>query len=166
VGAVDCEENQELCAEHGVGSFPTIKIFMAGGRGVGEHAGANTAKGLYEFAMEHLPSEVVNLRTKKHLDEFKGGACKEASSGCCAVLLTDKYETSPVLKSLSTQYHGVIAVGEARASNKVIGAEYGVDKFPTMVMECDGQPTVYDGELRADPLAEYFAKHGKRKAKK
>lgn len=106
---------------------------------------------------------MVNLRTKQHLDDFFEGPCKESSSSCCAVLLTDKYETSPVYKSLSVQHKGMLALGEARASNLQLAKEMGVDKFPSLVMVCGGQPSVYDGEIKAAPLAEFFAKYAKKK---
>jgi len=163
VGAVDCEAEQSLCADHGVESFPTVKLIIAGGRGEMEYTEAKTARALHDFAVENLPTEVVNLRTKPHLEDFLSGPCKEASSGCCAVLLTDKYETSPVYKSLSVQHKGVVALGEARASNKIIAKEMGVDDFPSLVMVCNGEPSVYDGELKAAPLTEFIGKHAKKK---
>lgn len=71
VGAVDCDEEAELCQEFDVQSFPTIKLFLAGGRGVEDFEGSKSAKAIHDFALEHVPSEVVNIRTKDHLDSFK-----------------------------------------------------------------------------------------------
>ena len=30
VGAVNCEEHKQLCAQHGVKGYPTIKVFLPG----------------------------------------------------------------------------------------------------------------------------------------
>eukprot|EP00960_Hanusia_phi_P037352 752888-Hanusia_phi.AAC.8 len=63
VGAVNCddEKNKQLCNQEGVDSFPTIKLYKSGGRGSVPYEGAQTVKALHDFALEHLPSEVVNL---------------------------------------------------------------------------------------------------------
>lgn len=39
-------------------------------------------------------------------------------------------------KSLSVEHYGVIALGEARASNKKIAHVFGVDSFPNLIMQC------------------------------
>ena len=73
---------------------------------------------MHKFALEHLPSHVVNLRHKKHLAEFRkrrcaplpgagegegegegegggggggGGGSSSSSSGMCVVFLSDGY---------------------------------------------------------------------------
>ena len=48
-----------------------VPLLQAGGRGAVDFTGSKTARALHDFVVENLPTEVVNLRTKQHLDDFK-----------------------------------------------------------------------------------------------
>jgi hypothetical protein len=50
------------------------------------------------------------------------------------LLLTDKYETSPIYASLSYKHRhdGFTAFAESRGGNAELAREYGVDKYPTL----------------------------------
>jgi len=50
-----------------------------------------------------------------------------------------------------------------RASNKKIGAELGVDTFPTLLMVCGDKITTYEGELKADPLETFLNGYSKKR---
>jgi len=162
VGAVDCEKDGARCQKEGATGYPTIMLYKAGGRGSVKFEGEPTAKALHDFVVEHLPAEVTNLRTPKHLADFKEGPCAKASSGCCAILLTDKYDTSPLYKTLSVTHSPTLAFGEARASNQKLGAELGVSTFPTLVVVCGKKVTPYDGEMKAAPLNDFLSKYSKK----
>lgn len=159
----DDDVNKGLCSKEGIEGFPTIKFYQAGGRGVDTYEGAQTPKALYEFAVERLPSQVVNLRTLPQLEAFKTENVTRATSKCGAVLLTDKFETSPLYKALSTHFYPQIAFAEARASNQKLAEAVGVASFPTLVMVCHGQVQEYDGDLKLEPLETFFKKYTKKR---
>ena len=121
-----------MLGPQGVEGYPTIKFFAAGGRGVYEYEGAHTAKAFYDFCVERLPAEIVNLRLVPQLDKFRSENVTRAASKCGAVLLTDKFETSPLYKALSAQFHTRVAFAEARASNQALAAALGVLPSPSL----------------------------------
>ncbi|CAM9204242.1 unnamed protein product, partial [Choristocarpus tenellus] len=115
------------------------------------------AKSLHEFTLERLPSEyVANLRRKEQVHSFLEGSCKAGSQwGVCGILFTDKFDTSPALKSLSFRYRDRVAFGEVRGKNDALAQAYFVLSQPQLIFFCGGDGAVtfpYEGELRGEAL--------------
>ena len=59
---------------------------------------------------------------------------KSASWGANMILFTSKSDTAPLTKSLASQFEGKIAFGESRASNKVLGDQFGVSRWWSLLV--------------------------------
>ena len=124
IGAVDCGSNKRealFCQEMGVAleSLPGFAMVIDGKLEFyfddedEEQQQVPTAKQLHEFAMDHMPKSLVhNINHMKAVeerllskDEFRGSV----------LLLTDKYETSPLYYSLAYHYRNKFVFGESRA---------------------------------------------------
>lgn len=152
MGAVNCEEQQGLCQQEGVEGYPTIRGYINGQ--AHEFSGGRSAAALKEFALGLIPNKVVALSSKRALEallkDCGGGARSGAAWGLCLVLVTDKRETSPLYRSLSSQYAGNVVFGEIRAATSgggaALAAELGVkppgvggdDALPALVAICNG----------------------------
>lgn len=163
VGAVNCEIEKELCSAHGVQSYPTVKAFVAGTE-VPYSGESNAVKPLREFALAQLPEgHAVNLRRPDTVQEFLSEKCSKAGgseSGVCAILFTDKYETSPTVKALAFAYKDRIALGEVRGSNANVESIFGITQHPTLLFICGGDKSVtfkYEGQFKAEALQKYMS---------
>ncbi|KAG5187864.1 heat shock protein 40 like protein [Tribonema minus] len=161
VGAVNCEKEQQLCAKHGVQGYPTLMAVVDGV--VTQYQGDNALRPLREFALEQVPAEhVVNIRRMETAEDFLKQQCSKkggSSSGACAILFTDKYETSPTMKALAYQYRGKVAIGEVRGSNQAVSQAFGVATYPELLVVCGGDKAAsfkYDGQLKAEPLQAFL----------
>ncbi|GFO15990.1 Dnaj homolog subfamily c member 10-like, partial [Plakobranchus ocellatus] len=65
VAHVDCEAHSSLCAQQGVNSYPTIRMYPAGSSGTGQYFGYSgwhrDANSLRSWVYNFLPSKVVKL---------------------------------------------------------------------------------------------------------
>lgn len=179
VGAVNCDEHQELCSQHGVKGFPTIKSFVPGQQGGRDYQGGRSAKAIADWALGLVPSAVVSLGNGQALDEFlascqgKGKARDRAAWAACAVLITDKSTTSPLWKALSTVYKGKVAFGEVRSKHAdVVAALVGSAgvQLPALVTVCNGDlqlAEVFKGKLKSEALSSHLSSYaGGRKCSK
>lgn len=123
-------------------SLPAFKVVVGSRNHIFDKKDENnqpveiTAKSLYEFVSDkvlpvqsaasgkavdsfdimnlRLPSQVYNLIHKSALDRAV------SSSGLAAVLLTTKFDTSLLLKSLAFHFKGQVAFGESRGGSESI----------------------------------------------
>ncbi|KAJ3487534.1 hypothetical protein NLG97_g6392 [Lecanicillium saksenae] len=99
----------------------------------------------------------VTRVTDKDLDGFlsKGDGAK-------ALLFTDKGTTSALLRSIAIDYLGVISVAQIRNKESKAVAQFGIEKFPTLVLvPGEGQePVVYDGELKKVDMVKFLSQAG------
>lgn len=112
--------------------YPTIKS-VVGGK-TQDYNGERSASALKNWGLSLIPNKVVTVTKAAQLSDFlqrcsdSGKSGKNAASwGVCVLLLTAKSETAPLYKSLSGQYGGRIAFGEARGSNKELAERFKVD---------------------------------------
>jgi protein disulfide-isomerase A6 len=162
VGAVNCDEQQELCGTFQVKGFPTIKLFPSKLTEVPKQKGAyhkvpedyqgpRSAAGLANFALSKLPSFVVPV-TSSNLEKFLGQELPKA------LLFTNKDKTSDLYIALSIDFHHRMVLGEAKHSDKKLVEQYGVTNFPTLLVIKDGQePVKYDGKLSHEPLFKFLS---------
>ena len=127
VGGVNCDDEEVLCGQNGVSGYPTIHLVIKG-----EHTpynGERSEKAIKKFVLDRVPTEVYNLRRKEQVtellstDKCKGIGGKSKGSkrseywGACAILHTEKFETSVMYKSLSVQLNDYMTLAEARGGN-------------------------------------------------
>ena len=89
-------------------------------------------KALREFALQGLPSRVTTVQNSRQLDAFLAKQCVEGWR-VCALLLTDKFETAPMVKALARRLKGEVQLGEVRAKNAKLSALLGVTSYPTLL---------------------------------
>ncbi|KAL4447472.1 hypothetical protein ABPG75_004691 [Micractinium tetrahymenae] len=161
VAAVNCEQQQVLCQQSGIRGYPTIKAF-SGGR-LHEYQGDRSARHLRDWALSLLPKHIKSVNKQAQLTDFlrqcTSGAGSSSKWGVCALLLSDKGETSALYKSLALRYLGKVAFGEALRSNAEVSAALGVTDYPTLLVVCGGNKDVvvkYEGEMKSTKIARFL----------
>jgi protein disulfide-isomerase A6 len=161
VGAVNCDEEQEICGTYEVKGFPTIKLFPSkltetkGGfhKKPEDYNGARSAGGMVSFALSKLPSFVTAV-TSSSEEKFLGNELNKV------LLFTNKDKTSDLYKALSIDYHHRLVLGEAKHTDKKLVAKYEVENFPTLlVIKSEGEVIKYDGKLGHELLTKFLEPH-------
>jgi hypothetical protein len=151
-GFVNCESS-ELCREHKISSYPTIVAVSQGNRIVQEPSNLGKIK---EFLLNQFPSDVKNIRSVQQVHEFSQNDCMKGKQ-FCLLLLSSTYESSLLLKSIAYQYkvkNIQFAIGEVRGSNKQVSSEFGISKYPALIMMC-GHKTSLVYEIFAKDMKNY-----------
>jgi protein disulfide-isomerase A6 len=153
VGKVDCTVEQSLCAQYKVEGYPTLKLFLPGGKVV-PYNGDRSPRAMADFAIENLQSTVSKVTTVDALNTFL-----EKSADLPHVLLfTSKATTPPVLKSLSMRFKKEFVFGEINQKNKEVVDQYKVDAFPTLLLvpSAGAEPVRYEGAIKPEALIEFL----------
>lgn len=116
-----------------VQGYPTIKAVVNGK--LQDYQGDRSASALKNWGLSLIPNKVVTVNKPAQLSDFlqrcssSGKSGKDAASwGLCVLLLTAKSETAALYKSLSGQFAGKIAFGEARGSNQELSDKFSIDR--------------------------------------
>ena len=155
VGGVSCEVHGDLCQRHGIQSYPSFKLVVEGK--TIDYQGAPDTKALFDFVTEHVPSKIANVRRPQQASEFLASAAKVRQPA--VLLFTDKYDTSLLYKGLSFQLRDVATFGEVRASNAIVSDKFGVGKYPTLLVFCEGNEDAvveYKGQMKAKEIKEFI----------
>ncbi|KAL2756717.1 hypothetical protein ACRALDRAFT_2102804 [Sodiomyces alcalophilus JCM 7366] len=163
VAAVDCDDdaNKPLCGQLGIKGFPTIKIVRPGSRPgkpvVEDYQGARTASAMVDAVVDKINNHVKRV-TDKDVDSFLSDNAENPK----ALLFTEKGTTSPLLRSITIDFLGVVTVGQVRNTQKAVVEKFGVEKFPTLLLlpPGDAEPIVYDGELKKDAMVAFISQLG------
>ncbi|DBA98372.1 TPA: hypothetical protein ACH3X3_012387 [Trebouxia sp. C0006] len=167
VAAVNCEEDKQLCGKHGVKGYPTIKSVVNGK--LHDYQGDRSASALKNWGLSLIPNKVVTVNKPAQLSDFlqrcsssSSKSSKDSASwSLCVLLLTAKSDTAALYKSLSGQYAGKIAFGEARGSNKELSDRLKVDSYPSLLAICNGDESSaqrYEGEFKSGPITSFLEK--------
>jgi hypothetical protein len=79
---------------------------------------------------------VINVNSVKHVQQRMLSTSATPSHPIVSILLlSDKYETSPIYAALSYNHRhdGFVAFGESRGSNAELAKEFGVKRYPTVL---------------------------------
>ena len=116
-----------------VQGYPTIKSVVNGK--LHDYQGDRSASALKNWGLSLIPNKVVTVNKPAQLSDFLQRCSSSNKSGktsaswsLCVLLLTAKSDTAALYKSLSGQYAGKIAFGEARGSNKELSDRFKVDR--------------------------------------
>jgi len=157
VGAVDCEKSEreaKFCLSKKVEDVPQFGMVVHGEVRLMENSDdVQSAKALHEFALTHMPKELIhNINNKPQMEERLLGTDKPA-----ALLLTDKYETSSTLFSLAYQFRKEFTFGESRAKNINMAKEFSVKKYPHLVViDKKGKQHQYSGGMDKDSIIRWL----------
>lgn len=125
VGAINCNDDEELCEEYSVYSTPTIKIFTENDSDQGTvYTGKKTWKAISARAA-NLMMNFVRIVGPSNYESF----VSDSASKNKILLFTDKKSTSPLFKSLSKTFKDQLAFGEVRKAQDESEAESLFKKF-------------------------------------
>eukprot|EP00561_Arcocellulus_cornucervis_P000273 CAMPEP_0185824798 /NCGR_PEP_ID=MMETSP1322-20130828/30163_1 /TAXON_ID=265543 /ORGANISM="Minutocellus polymorphus, Strain RCC2270" /LENGTH=428 /DNA_ID=CAMNT_0028522469 /DNA_START=107 /DNA_END=1393 /DNA_ORIENTATION=+ len=160
VGAINCGRSQaeaEFCASKvDVQALPAFGMIVDGEFSAMEQGRMPSAKKLHDFAVEKMPFHLVqNINHVSHVNDRLMASVSKERKSAAILLLSDKYETSPLYASLSYQYRKNFIFGESRAKNLALAKEFGVKKYPTIVV-ISGKIDKYDGEMKPDALTKWL----------
>lgn len=159
VGAVNCDEEKELCGQFGIRGFPTLKLFgpnrnKKGTKEPSDYQGARSVGGIANAGLALLTDKNIRVVTaKSSLDPL----IKEKKS---VVLFSKKSEPANMFKALSMQYKGRINfVLVPQAGNEETAKRFGVESYPTLiVVKEDGTHEAYKGKLKIAQIAAFVDK--------
>ncbi|EKX38962.1 hypothetical protein GUITHDRAFT_165054 [Guillardia theta CCMP2712] len=137
VGAVNCDEDKQLCGKFGVRGFPTLKVFPVektynpytrkSAKLPSDYNGPRSAKGIVDTVLSQLPNYVHVVKGENATDFLDDEypkwllfavCCVKFVVCCCwwseALLFSDKEATSPLFRSLAIQYKGRMRFGQVR----------------------------------------------------
>jgi len=110
VGAIDCNEDEELCEEFATYSVPTMMVFTENYSDDGEkYTGKMDWSSISKFATQKMQS-FVSIVTNENYDDFM----KREPSKHKVLLFTERKTTAPLFKALSKQYKDKLLFGEVR----------------------------------------------------
>eukprot|EP00934_Nitzschia_sp_Nitz4_P004537 Nitzschia sp. Nitz4//scaffold160_size51814//43607//45094//NITZ4_006918-RA/size51814-processed-gene-0.65-mRNA-1//-1//CDS//3329537869//4527//frame0 len=139
VGAVDCKKTSRetsFCREQGISldNLPQVAFVVDGKLSMYEEdltSGTISVLDLQHFVKDHYPQQYIqNINAVVQLNNRLLSSKKHQAA---ILLLTDKYETSPMYFSLAYQFRKTFSFGESRAKNLSLGKTFSVKKYPTLV---------------------------------
>ena len=180
VGAVNCGLNSKeaaFCKKKGITQedLPAFAFVVDGKMNLFEpdedDPPVPSSRDLHDFALDNMPKESVkniNHVTQvqdRLLDPIKKN--KTLQGG--VLLLTDKYETSALFYSLAYQFRSSLIFGESRAKNLALAKEFGVKKYPLLLVfvpKGSGAKRyndkfdilTYEGSLKSQDIAAWLKK--------
>jgi len=157
VGVVNCDTEQLLCERQRISQTPTLKLLSpASVEEITQRQHMSEAE-LTKAALDKLSSRVVDVRRPGHVGAFYK-LCKQRAKGGCALLFTNKYETTSLYKRLSTVFHGKVLLGEVRGANKELGQQFSIKQYPTLLYMRDkhATPTQYYGPPTISRITEFL----------
>lgn len=144
----------------GVQGFPTLKIVTPskkpGKPRVEDYQGARSAKGIIDAVVDRIPNHVKRA-TDKDLDKWLG----QNEDRPKAILFTEKGTTSSLIRALAIDFLGALDVTQVRSKESAATEKFGVTDFPSLVVIPGGDKAhaVYSGELKKQPIAEFFSQY-------
>lgn len=124
-------------------------MLFKGGKSTEYSGSLRSTKKIKMWAVENMAGSVTNVRREGHMKEFLS-----TNKGQPHVLLfTDKYETSPLYKSLSWKHRKSMTFGEVRAKNTNFQREFPVGSYPALFVIRDGEdPIKYEGPIKQEAI--------------
>ena len=155
VGAVECEDDEELCEEFGVYQVPTLMVYQESYGDDGEkYQGKLDWKSIGNFATYKMQS-FVSIVTLDNYEQF----VNREPSKYKVLLFTQRKTTAPIFKALSKQYKDKLLFGEVRQSEKALVDKFNVKTLPTLMVITDPYEytgEVYSGDLKIDQLTKFL----------
>ena len=113
VGAVNCEEDEELCEEFAMYNVPSLMIFQESYSDDGEkYTGKMEWKSIANAATAKMQSFVSIVTEENYATSF----ITRDPAKYKVLLFTERKTTAPIFKALSKQYKEKLLFGEVRKS--------------------------------------------------
>mmetsp|Transcript_28866 Transcript_28866/g.58230 ORF Transcript_28866/g.58230 Transcript_28866/m.58230 type:complete len:537 (-) Transcript_28866:114-1724(-) len=168
VGAVDCSgDTMKFCkSKLGKGVDPPAfaTVFNGDVRVIDDNDTLRSVKKLHDHTTEALlgiENLIVNVNSVQHIQSrMLASSPPPGKTSVAILLLTDKYETSPLYGSLAYRHRrdGFAAFGESRAANLQMAKKFGVKKYPHLVALIGSEEKIekYSGSLDAESLSKWL----------
>ncbi len=168
VGAVDCSGDATgFCkSKLGKGVEPPAfaTVFNGDVKVIDDNDTLRSVKKLHDHTTEALlgiENLIVNVNSVQHIQSrMLASSPPPGKTSVAVLLLTDKYETSPLYASLAYRHRrdGFAAFGESRAANLQMAKKFGVKKYPLLValIGSDEKVERYSGSLDAESLSTWL----------
>ena len=118
-GAIDCSTARELCRTKGISSVsnsPLLKLH-AGSKEI-DYDEESSALSFSQFLVSEIPADVQNLRLVSQIEEFISPSkySKASYYGVSLILISPKFDTALILKTVAFHLKGKVTVGEVRGA--------------------------------------------------
>ena len=143
VGAIDCSGDVMKFCQKKLGTksdLPSFATVLNGSvNAVTDTEVLKNAKSLHDHttnALVQLEGLIVNVNSVQHVQSRMLSSSPTPGHPSIAILLlTDKYETSPLYASLAYRHRqdGFAAFGESRAKNLEMAKQFQVKKYPSLI---------------------------------
>jgi len=169
VGAVNCDDQKQICGAFGIQGFPTVKMFpwstvpVPNGepgqvmKEPTDYNGQRTASSVAKAAIDMLPNFVHKVdqpSEEKFLDDPLGKV----------LLFTDKRSVPTLFKALALEYRNRLKFGWIKNTEKELVEKYGVENFPTVLVQKKDDTTFYKfgGKVGFDALNDFLKPYAPR----
>ncbi|KAF8927696.1 hypothetical protein BGZ58_010220 [Dissophora ornata] len=167
MGAIDCDDdkNKPICSQYDIKGFPTIKVFppnrgnKKGLKRPTDYQGERSAKAIVDHLVSLVPDDIKRVSSNPtsagvtNVDEFVANDSEPRS-----LLFTKKLTSSNMYKGLATDMKDRMVVAEIRAPSDDLLKQFNLDTLPALILFPKGsqEPVAYNGELKRDPISEFF----------
>lgn len=173
---VDCEDAQarQLCAQHGVQGFPTIKLFPPTKKRVPrDYPGERTAQALVDYAVDSLPAIAARKLDPKYLQPFLEKNPKHTK----VVLFSAKSRSSPMYRALALDYRTKLSFvylwaekeDVRAAAEQEMGVKVSKDNLPALYVVTPGKDggkkpsfELYNGPMKYRAIREWLEPFARR----
>jgi len=168
VGKVDCTVHQDLCSEHGISGYPTLKFFGKGKSEPEPYSGGRTAKDIIEFINRETglraripgaaPSAVVELNPSNfhEIVNPKVNSFVKFFAPWCGHCKTLEPEYEKFAHAFANENEVVVARVDCD-QHRELCSEYGVTGYPTLKWFPKGasEPIAFSGERNLNALVDF-----------
>jgi curved DNA-binding protein CbpA len=159
VGAVDCRKNEkeaQFCADKGIDDDDLPKLAFVVNGELTFFDDSITTKALHAFCSEHMPKQLIqNINSVSQLEERMLNS-NDHMTKPSILLLSDKYDTSSMMYSISYQFRSSLQFGESRAKNLELGKHFKVKKYPQLVAFVGDKVDKYEGQVNKEAIIKWL----------
>lgn len=143
---IDCTEEQELCQEHGIKGYPTLKVFR-GESEPSDYEGPRSAEGIVNYMVKQSLPPVSLIDDASDLADF----VTEAGN---AVIVETGVKQNETFYKLADLHRDDFSFVQTKAADYT--KKYGKDKL-LIFLQDSAEPIVYKGDESYDHLVEWLS---------
>lgn len=154
LGAVDCDDNANICEKEGIKDTPTFRIYPPHPVPTLDIDKDNySLKKLKKKASRFIDDKVIEINLQNLVTFIKDNPGKSK-----VLLFTDKEKDIPVIyKALSYNFEKTLFFGIVRSSEKQLAKKYKVKNYPAIFLEKPGeQPRRFEGKMNYYEIANFI----------
>ena len=147
--AVDCTENESICAKYQVQGYPTVKVFEAqkgrNARKASDYNGPREAKAIENFMYSKIPNWVEKLP-----EELPEGSNS-------VILFSEKAKRTLMYKAIAMHAAGSFNFYDCSKEREELVKKYNVESYPTLFVKLNGgELKKYEGKMEFYAIMDYL----------